>query len=97
MAHIFISYSHKDNNYVRALREQLQARHMPVWINQRIRVGDAWAQAIVKAIRDSHAVIVIVIVSPESVQSTWVQREILLCPRCKSPITEKTILGVDET
>lgn len=21
----------------------------------------------------------------------------LLCPRCKSPITEKTILGVDET
>ncbi|MBL8164551.1 MAG: TIR domain-containing protein [Anaerolineae bacterium] len=91
MAHIFISYSHKDNNYVRALREQLQARHMPVWIDQRIRVGDAWAQAIVKAIRDSHAVIVIV--SPESVQSTWVQREILLAQRERKPIFPLLVSG----
>lgn len=91
MHHIFISYSHKDREYARNLREQLQKRHFNVWIDARIDVGDAWSQAIIKAIRDSQ--VVLVIVSDEAEKSKWVQREILLAQTEGKPIFPLMVSG----
>ena len=39
MAHIFISYSHKDKAYVHRLAETLQNENFDVWIDDRIDYG----------------------------------------------------------
>src|SRR5260221_10217946 len=75
MKHIFISYSRKNSEYTHRLRDALTSRNLPVWIDEHIPVGAVWPQEIHKAIGDSFAVIVLM--TPDSMQSRWVQKEVL--------------------
>lgn len=83
-SYIFISYSRRDTDFAHKLREDLQARNLPIWIDDEIEHGDNWFNEINDAIKSSSAVIVMM--SPGSEQSEWVHKEILLAKRYKKPI-----------
>ncbi len=84
MGHIFISYSRKDQNYANDLAESLRKQGFDVWIDDRIDYGERWWQTIVSAIRDCD--VFIIIMTPDSEDSKWVEREILVADREKKPI-----------
>ena len=77
MSHIFISYSTRNSDYAARLAERLRASGFDVWIdNAKLRSSDNWWEAIVYALRQCGAFIIIM--TPEARQSRWVQREVTL-------------------
>jgi len=75
MTKLFISHSSHDNDFVRELRIALEFHGQPGWIDSReLRGGDPLWTEIQQAIdaASSYAVVV----SPESLQSKWVGREL---------------------
>jgi hypothetical protein len=73
---VFISYSRQDQTYARNLANDLRKRSFDVWIDDRIGAGDRWWSTIVQAIHDSAAFIVVM--TPDSEESEWIEREIML-------------------
>lgn len=72
---IFISYAHEDKTFVNRLARELLARHLRVWFDGwEMRVGDSIIQKISQGIEESDYFIIVL--SPESVSSQWVQREL---------------------
>ncbi len=84
MGHIFVSYSRHDQPYAQQLADDLRQHGFDVWMDNRIDYGDRWWQTIVAAIRASDAFIVVM--SPDSEKSEWVEREVLLAQRSLKPI-----------
>lgn len=74
MGHIFISYSHKDKEYVHKLHEALLNEGFGVWIDDRIDYGDKWLKAIEKNLDDCDAFIIVM--SKNSSESEMVLNEI---------------------
>lgn len=74
--HVFISYGRKDQAYARELENELRGRGFEVWIDDRIDYGDRWWRTIVRAIRTSAAFILVM--TPDSEESEWVEREVML-------------------
>ena len=72
---IFISYSHHDRGFVKRLAHNLKAVGLTVWWDEwEIKVGDSIIQKISEGINQS--AYLAVVLSPHSVQSNWVQREL---------------------
>ncbi len=72
---LFISYSHADRNFVDQLATQLVARNVNVWLDRwEMHVGESLIDRIQKAITDASALLIIL--SPESVQSEWCKKEL---------------------
>ena len=46
MAHVFISYSHKDKEYARKLADELKRWGIDAWIDDRIDYGTTWPHVI---------------------------------------------------
>jgi hypothetical protein len=76
VSHIFVSYSHKDTQYVYDLTAELEKRGFLVWLDEHIPKGARWFQEIQKAIADCIAMIVVM--SPDAEESEWVEQEIIL-------------------
>lgn len=71
----FISYSHKDKDFVDLICSELEKRKVKFWIAHRdIKLGDNWAGSIIKAINTAE--IMILIFSSHSNISIQVTREI---------------------
>lgn len=83
MSHVFISYSKLNRDYARALTDKLLALGFDVWIDDRIDYGEDWWREIVRAIKACGAFIVIM--TPESGESRWVQREVTLADELRKP------------
>ncbi len=76
-APIFISHASADDAFVRRLRMYLEALGLPVWVDSRnLRGGDKLSGGIEQAIRTARQVLVVL--SPNTVNSPWVRREIRL-------------------
>jgi hypothetical protein len=76
MAQVFISYSRKDLPFVEHLAADLKEAGLDVWYDvSRLGGGSRWRVEIEKALRNSQYVIVVL--SPDSVASEWVEREFL--------------------
>ncbi len=72
---VFISYSSKDDDFVKALREALESHDIKVWVDSRnLRGGSKLAPEIDGAIEQARQVIVVL--SPNTVNSPWVRKEI---------------------
>lgn len=84
MGHIFISYSHKDKEYVHKLQEALQNKGFEVWIDDRIDYGTIWPQVIQDQLDASDELILVM--SPRSYKSIWVQNELERARQNKIPI-----------
>jgi serine/threonine protein kinase len=82
--HLFISYSRRDKPYAQGLTERLQQSSFNVWIDSQIEYGETWFKEIDEAIKTCAAFVLLM--SPESYESEWVQKEILLAKRYKKPI-----------
>jgi hypothetical protein len=74
MQKIFISYSRKDIDFVRRLAGELEKASYDVWWDlSDLRGGDDWVSLIANAIATSETVIVVL--SPNSIESPWVRKE----------------------
>ena len=89
--HIFISHSPEDQAYARKLVADLQRHGFEAWIDAHIDFGDVWWRTIVKAIRSCAALIVVM--TPDSEQSEWVEREIMLALDEGKPIFPLLLRG----
>jgi TIR domain len=75
MSSIFLSHNHKDKEFVRRLANNLRAYGVKVWVDEaEILVGDSLIQKIGEGIEEMEYLGVVL--SPNSVDSKWVQREI---------------------
>jgi len=72
---LFVSYSHVDTRFVRKLCNDLDRHGYQVWRDERdLRVGDSIAEKIREAIDDAD--FFLLVITPESIASPWVKREI---------------------
>ncbi|HSG42729.1 MAG TPA: TIR domain-containing protein [Anaerolineales bacterium] len=84
MSHIFVSYSHKDTDYAHSFADLLHNMGFDVWIDDRLDYGSAWPQEIQKQLDSCTAFIVIM--TPRSFESEWVQNELSRAKRLKKKI-----------
>lgn len=74
-AHIFISHASKDDDFVKDLRIALEAHQLTVWVDSRnLRGGNKLTPEISEAIKTARQTIVVL--SPHTINSPWVRREI---------------------
>ncbi|MDX8029281.1 TIR domain-containing protein [Lentzea sp. BCCO 10_0856] len=87
----FLSYTQADAAYVQRLAEHLEASALPVWLDAKLR----WGARVPVEIRDrlSAAPGIIVIMSPASERSEWVEREILEGQRYGRPFLPILLRG----
>lgn len=72
---IFISHSSHDDAFVKELRTALEDSQLPVWVDSRnLRGGDKLEKQIETAIEQARHVVVVL--SPGTINSPWVSREI---------------------
>lgn len=81
---IFISYSSKDDDYVKRLTERLDRWHLSYWFDHRIEMGQRWWPVIEKQIDD--AACCIVLVSQDSRKSHFVNEELIKFIKSGKPI-----------
>lgn len=84
MTYTFISYSHTDKEYAHKLADALQVEMLSAWIDDRIDYGSQWPHVIQEQLDNCGAFIVIM--SPRSYQSAWVQNELSRAQRKRKPI-----------
>ena len=85
--HVFLSYSRRDGAFVRGLAADLERRGIDVWLDTEDLVApddDQWRRSIVQGIRQSAALVVVL--SPHSVQSVPVERELTIAAEHKRRI-----------
>jgi len=72
---IFISHASKDDNFVKQLRIALESHQLSVWVDSRdLRGGAKLEKEIEEAIEQARQVIAVL--SPDTINSPWVRREI---------------------
>lgn len=81
---IFLSYSHKDKEYVHNLANWLQRAGFNAWFDDRIDYGEEWPRVIEKMVDDCSACIVLM--SQSAHESKWVQNELARAQRKRKPI-----------
>ena len=92
MSHVFISYSREeDQPYARKLADELRKQDIEVWLDDNVDYGARWWRTIVKQVRTCAAFIVLM--TPESEESEWVEREILLAEDEGKPILPLLLRG----
>ena len=84
MGYAFISYSHKDGDYVRRLQEKLDQEGFEVWVDERINYGDEWTRVVQKHLDE--CAVFIVVISRNAEESDWVLSELARAKRKKKPI-----------
>ncbi len=72
---VFLSHNAKDKNFVRKLAHDLECHGVSVWLDEaELKIGDSLIEKIRKGIDDVDYVAVIL--SPNSIDSHWVQHEV---------------------
>ena len=84
MGHIFISYSHKDQDYVHKLQNALLNKGFNVWIDDRIDYGKTWPQEIQNNLDNCDAFILVM--TEDALDSNWVQNEVTRAQRKDKPV-----------
>jgi len=85
MSQVFISYSRKDLSFVERLASDLKRAGLDVWYDMSgIGGGSRWRAEIESALKNSQ--FVIVVLSPDSISSEWVEREFLFANNLKRKI-----------
>ncbi|MBZ0299630.1 MAG: SUMF1/EgtB/PvdO family nonheme iron enzyme [Anaerolineae bacterium] len=94
-SHVFISYSRKDSDVLRQVKQSLDAAGIPHWTDEHIEPGTrSWRRAIEKAIREAGCLVCIL--SPDAVESYWVEQELVFAEKLNKPIQLLLARG-DET
>ncbi|MEM8504861.1 MAG: GUN4 domain-containing protein [Cyanobacteria bacterium P01_D01_bin.1] len=81
---IFISYSRQDQAYVRKLINAFESKGLSVWLDERIDYGTAWQKVIEDHLRACQ--VFVLVMTPHSLESHWVQCELSLALELKKPV-----------
>jgi len=84
MGHIFVSYSHKDTTYAHGLADHLRNMGFDIWMDERLDYGSQWPLEIQKQLDACDTFILIM--TPRSFASDWVQSELQRAKRKLKPI-----------
>lgn len=84
MGHVFISYSHKDTRYAHGLADHFRNMGFDTWIDERLDYGSQWPHEIQRQLDSCDAFILIM--TPRSFASEWVQSELQRAKRKRKPI-----------
>lgn len=80
MSKVFISHSHKDHPFAQKLAQDLDSRGVDVWYSQwNMKPGDSLVRKVAEGIISSGAMLVLL--SRNSVESEWVEKELNLAMR----------------
>ena len=91
MSSVFLSHNSKDKPWVRELAERLIADEVIVWLDEaEINIGDSLIEKISAGIQDMK--FVAAIISKNSVESSWVQKEISIAMSKEIAGREVTVL-----
>lgn len=91
MSSVFLSHNSKDKPWVRNLAERLIADEVIVWLDEaEINIGDSLIEKISAGIHDMR--FVAAIISKNSVESSWVQKEISIAMSKEISGREVTVL-----
>jgi hypothetical protein len=71
---VFISHSHTDEALARRVADGLEAAGLEVWDERQILPGENWAAKVAEALQSCEAMVVLL--TPNSLRSTQVRREI---------------------
>jgi tetratricopeptide (TPR) repeat protein len=88
---IFISYSRKDQAYVNKLVDALIKHELPWWLDNKIDYGDKWTREIEENLKKCQ--VFLLVMSPSSKESDWVQRELIFAQQLKKPIFPLLLAG----
>ena len=88
---VFISYAREDSEYVEELLEYLKSKKISAWADNNIDYGELWWRTIVANIRECRAMVVVM--TPKSEASKWVEREILFADELEKPIFPLLLKG----
>ena len=88
---VFVSYSRQDQAYVDRLVEQLRDFGAEVWLDHKIDYGTQWAKVIQERVRT--CAVMVVVMTPRSEESVWVQREINEAEKHAKPIMPILVEG----
>lgn len=94
MGHIFISYSHKDLGYAQKLVKALEQEGFSPWVDERLDYGSQWPLELQEHLDTCQAFVVLM--TPSSLASEWVQSELSRAKRKNKPIFPLLLEG-DET
>jgi hypothetical protein len=90
--HVFLSYSRKDTKVMHRIRDGLREVGLGVWTDDTLEPGtSAWERAISAAIRSTECLVVIL--SPDAEQSTWVGRELAMAETLEKRIFPVLVRG----
>lgn len=98
--HIFISHCSEDDEIVKHLRESMEIQRLDTWVDSnKMRGGDKLEKKIIDAIDTARAFIVVL--SPKTINSKWVRKEIKYAlevrkQREKFPIIPVMLEGFEE-
>ena len=81
MAHVFVSYSHKDKEYAHKLADELRKWDIDAWLDDRIDYGEEWPKVIQEQLDECSGFIVIM--SKNAYESKWVHNEVTRADRKK--------------
>jgi hypothetical protein len=74
---VFLSHSHRDKAFVRALAKKLQPYRIRVWLDEaELNIGDSLLQKLSEVIDDVD--LVVAVISAHSAKSSWVREELHL-------------------
>jgi hypothetical protein len=83
--HVFLSYSHKDVDIMRRIRDDLRSSGLIVWNDENLVPGThSWKKAIENAIENTANLIVVL--SPAAKLSEWIERELEYATACGIPV-----------
>jgi hypothetical protein len=88
---IFISYSRADKEYVDRLAAYLRSQGLNVWYDPEIRAGDRFSKVIEHAVAAS--AVIVVVMTPASNESEWVEREIGNAESRRTPVLPLLLVG----
>jgi nucleotide-binding universal stress UspA family protein len=89
--HVFISYASEDRHYARRLAEYLEVAGVPVWIDDAIRPGEDWVQAVRNAINEAAALVVVI--TPAAQKSKKVEQELVAAAAISKPVAPFLVAG----
>jgi hypothetical protein len=89
--YVFLCYSQHDRPYVDRLVAFLAAGGVTSWYDFQLVTGDRWDQVLTERIKNSAAVLVVM--TPESDQSLWVNRELNYATDLGKPIIPLLLAG----
>lgn len=88
---VFISYSHEDADYANSVEEAIRREGVDVWLDNRLLAGTRWDRIVESKIDTCSAFVILM--SPASEKSEWVNREIARAQQLKKPIFPLLLSG----